>query len=870
MDFYNKSVEETLAVLNTTVEGLPLEEARSRRDKFGPNILEDPKKISVFRLMLSQFSSPLIWILFGAAGISLVIGEAADAAVIGVIILLNALVGFLQEYNAERAIEALKRMASMNAVVQRDGREMEIDAADVVPGDVIKLEAGFKVPADARLFEIANLQTQESSLTGESLPVQKNLKVYKADLVLGDQKNMVFAGTTAVNGRGTAIVTSTGMDTRIGKVASLIQSAPTTLTPLQKQLRNLGKWLGLLTLAICSVVFLSGIIKGEPLVDFFFVAVSLAVAAIPEGLPAVVTVALALGIKKMARRNALIRKLPSVETLGSTTIICTDKTGTLTLNEMTVKKLFVDGQIVEVEGLGYEAKGTFSSHTPSLTQLLKIGALNNDAQIEEKEGSCQVIGDPTEGALLVSAAKSGLSHESLEDKFPRVNEVTFSSERKRMTTVHRSGEEFLVLTKGAPDILLPLCKKILDKGRIRPIEETDFTQILQMNQAFAQEALRVLGFAYREASTGEADESTEQDLIWVGLQGMIDPPRPEIKDSINKCRAAGIRVVMITGDFMGTAVAIAHDLGIKGRAVSGEELRKIDLDKEVSGINVYARVNPEDKLRIVETLQKKGYVVAMTGDGINDAPALKTADIGIAMGITGTDVAKEASDMILLDDNFTSIVSAVEEGRAIFDNIRKFVNYLLSSNIGEVLVVFVAILMGLPLPLLAVQILWINLITDGLPALALGIDPPAAGIMERKPRPPRSNIMSGLSMQILFMGFLICLATLFIYWKGLAYGVETARTMAFTTLVILEIVRVQLIRINYRIPLFANPWLWAALAASLGLQMIVVYTPFGRIFQVVPLDLPQLGLIVAVSAVMFAVGAFLSRIKGLRPSLEAQ
>jgi Ca2+-transporting ATPase len=867
MDFYNKSVEETLQVLQTGEQGLSPEEAAARLEKYGPNIIESGKKISILRLVLAQFTSPLIWILFAAAGISLLIGEVVDSAVIGVIILLNALIGFLQEYNAEQSIEALKRMASQQAVVLRGGKDREIDAADVVPGDVVKLEAGYKVPADARLIETAGLQTQEASLTGESLPVTKILEVYKTDLVLGDRKNMVYAGTTAIGGRGLAVVTATGMETQIGRIATMIQSAPSTQTPLQRQLRNLGKWMGLLTLAICTIVFLAGIIKGEPVLDFFFVAVSLAVAAIPEGLPAVVTVALAIGIKKMVRRRALIRKLPSVETLGSTTVICTDKTGTLTLNEMTVKKIHVDGQVITVGGSGYEAKGTFSSHTPSLIQLLKIGALNNDASVEDIEGSCRVIGDPTEGALIVSAAKAGLNRDSLEKNHPRTGEIAFTSERKRMTTIHRTDQGRLILTKGAPDVLLPRCRRILDRGTVRSITEKDFTTIHQANESFAREALRVLGFAYKETEGHAPEDETEDGLIWVGLQGMIDPPREEVKESMDKCRRAGIRVVMITGDFKGTAVAVARELGIEGRAVSGDELREIDLDGAVEDIGVYARVNPEDKLRIVEALKKHGHVVAMTGDGINDAPALKTADIGIAMGITGTDVAKEASDMVLLDDNFTSIVSAVEEGRAIYDNIRKFVNYLLSSNIGEVLVVFTAILIGLPLPLLAVQILWINLITDGLPALALGIDPAAEGIMDRKPRPPGANIMSGLTPQIFFMGTLICIATLFTYWKGLPAGIETARTMAFTTLVVLEIVRVQIIRISYRIPLLANLWLWLALGGSLVLQAFVIYTPFGRIFKAVPLDLARIGQIAAVSAVMFVVGILVARTKGLRPAL---
>jgi Ca2+-transporting ATPase len=671
---------------------------------------------------------------------------------------------------------------------------------------------------------------------------------------------MIFAGTVCTEGRARAVVTETGMESQLGKIAHMIQQTASDPTPLQRQLRSLGKWLGLLTLIVCIAVFLLGVLTGEPLLEFFLIAVSLAVAAIPEGLPAVVTIALAIGIKRMARRNALIRRLPSVETLGSTTVICTDKTGTLTHNAMTVKKIFVDGRIIEVTGRGYDIEGDFSARTENLPLILRIGALNNDARLEADQKERAVIGDPTEGALIVSAAKLGLTKEELEKTLPRVDEVGFTSERKMMTTVHRSGDGYPVFVKGAPDILLARCSHIVEGGKVRPLTEKDRKDICETNRTLTEQALRVLGFAHKTVPKKGKKEDYETGLIWVGMQAMMDPPRKEVMESVFRCQSAGIRVVMITGDYMGTAEAVARQLNITGKVVAGWDLRDIDLDKEIDGIGVFARVNPEDKLRIVEALQKRGKVVAMTGDGVNDAPALKKADIGIAMGITGSDVAKEASDMILLDDNFTTIVNAVEEGRAIFDNIRKFVNYLLSSNIGEVLTVFLAVLFRLPLPLIAVQILWINLITDGPPAIALGVDPSPPGIMERKPRDSKAGIMKGLTLRILVMGGLICAAALICFRYGLKYDAETARTMVFTSMVFLEIIRVQLIRMRSGLPVLSNPWLWISLAFSLMLQILVLYTPLGRLFQAVSLSLSQMGFILAVTAGMFGAGIVVSRL----------
>ncbi|MFC1752403.1 calcium-translocating P-type ATPase, SERCA-type [Thermoproteota archaeon] len=887
MDFYKKTVKDIFKDLETGLKGLSDSDAKARLDKYGPNTIEEKHKISPWKIFLEQFNSPIVWILIGAVIISVIVGyreflkeggslikHMIDGIVIFVILILNAVIGFIQEYNAEKAIEALKKMASLKAIVIRDGKEQHIDAINLVPGDIVVLETGEKIPADARLIEIANLQTQEAPLTGESLPVTKVLDVFDKEKVVGDRKNMVFSGTVITDGRGKAVVTGTGMSTQIGKIAHMIQTTTVELTPLQKQLKNLGKWLGILTLIVCFAVFLAGLIKGKPILEFLIVAISLAVAAIPEGLPAVVTIALAIGVKKMVRKNALIRKLPSVETLGSTTVICTDKTGTLTHNEMTVKKIFVDEEVIDVSGSGYEPKGTFSAHTKSLALLLRIGTLNNDSQLEEKDGKHSVIGDPTEGALVVSAAKAGLDKTLLENKHKRIDEIGFNSERKRMTTVHKINGKDYAFVKGAPDMMLSLCRQIEVNGKIRKITPKDKKKVLEKNDLFASEALRVLGFAYKPLKKGDKKKNYEKDLIFVGLQGMIDPPREEVKDAIARCEEAGIKVIMITGDFIGTAKAIAKELNIPGKAITGDELKKLDLHGHVEDIGVYARVNPEDKLKIVEALKKKGHVVAMTGDGVNDAPALKKADIGIAMGISGTDVAKEASDMMLLDDNFSSIVSAVEEGRSIYDNIRKFVNYLLSSNIGEVLVVFVAIMIGLPLPLIAVQILWMNLVTDGLPALALGVDPSSKGIMKRPPRKPKSTIMKGLTLQIIVMGVLIAAATLITFHKGLELDTlagndlenpPIARTMAFTTLVFLEIARVQMIRMRYKVKTLSNKWLWMALASSILLQMFVVYGSsiheiIGSAFETTPLMLSQIGYILAVVAGAFAAGTIITRI----------
>jgi Ca2+-transporting ATPase len=840
--YASESLENLFTQLDTSERGLSKNEAARRLIKYGRNEIKEAGRIPWWRIFLTQFNSPVIWVLLGAVVVSLVIGESIDATVIVVILVLNAVLGFVQEFRAEKAVDALKKMAGLKATVMRDGSGEEIDATEVVPGDVIILDTGKKVPADCRVIEEVELETQEATLTGESTPVIKDVEITASkqggDKAIGDMTGMVFAGTVVTRGHGRALVCATGMQTEIGKIAEMIQTADVDESPLQKQLATFGKWLGILTVVVCAVVFLTGLLihEGEAL-EIFFAAVALAVAAIPEGLPAVVTISLSLGVRRMVARNALVRHLPSVETLGCTTVICSDKTGTLTRNEMTVKRIFVSGKDVGVEGSGYKPEGGFSVDASELELILRIGALNNDATVDR--GTWGVTGDPTEACLITSALKGGLDKVDLDSLYPRIGELPFDSERKRMTTVHEIDGKRYAYVKGAPDLLLEKCDRMWVDGEAAELNDSDRQIILSKNEEYAAAALRVLGFAYQELAGGETKETYEECLVFVGLQAMIDPPREEVKEAIARCKAAGIKVVMVTGDLMTTAQAIGKDLDIKGETLSGAELHTIsdeDLERKIDQVSIYARVNPADKVKIVRALEKRGHVVAMTGDGVNDAPALKEADIGIAMGITGTDVATEASDMILTDDNFASIVSAVEEGRGIYDNLRKFVNYLLSGNIGEVLIILVGTLMGLPLPLIAVQLLWVNLVTDGLPAVALGVDPVARDAMARPPRRPTDRIMSpAMSLNVLSMGLLMCVVTLAMYHVGLRESLQTGRTMAFMTLVLMEIVRLQMIRSAYHTSTFSNRWLIWAVLISLGLQLGVVYTPLSVLFKVGPL-----------------------------------
>ncbi|MBN2423376.1 calcium-translocating P-type ATPase, SERCA-type [Candidatus Woesearchaeota archaeon] len=890
MDYYNKKLSEVYKALDSSEKGLTSSEAQKRLEQYGFNILKEKDKISPIKIFFSQFIDPVIWVLLGALVVSGLVGETKDVYLIGIILIINAILGFIQEYRAEKAIEALKKMASLKAVVLRDGKETEIDASNLVPGDIIVLREGEKIPADARLLQVTSLQTQEAALTGESLPIKKEMTDYETELSIGDRKNMVFSGTVITAGKGRAIIVKTGMQTEIGKIAEMIQQAEKEMTPLQKKLEELSKMLGILTLVICAVVFIVGVLRNQAVIELvrrlnipglvqnkevlemFITAVSLAVAAIPEGLPVVVTISLALGVQRMVKRHALIRKLPSVETLGCTTVICSDKTGTLTHNEMTIKKIFVDNEIITVEGSGYEPVGSFSNHTKDLELLLRIGALNNDAKLEKNDEEHRIIGDPTEGALIVSAAKAGLNSQILQNKHKRTDEIPFDSKRKMMTTIHHVHGKKIAYVKGAPDLILEKCSKILNQGKIEKLTSAKKKKIIEINEDFASDALRVLGFAYKELKN-EKKQDWEKNLVFVGLQGMIDPPRKEVKDSIAKCKTAGIKVIMITGDFKGTAIAIARELGIEGRAITGEELHKIDLDREVDNIGIYARVNPEDKMKIVEALKRKGHIVAMTGDGVNDAPALKRSDLGIAMGIAGTDVAKEASDMILTDDNFTSIVNAVEEGRGIYDNILKFVQYLLSSNVGEILVIFMAIIFGWPVPLIPAQILWMNLLTDGLPAVALGIDPAEKNIMEKKPREANKSMFNpDFTFAIFFTGIIIASGTLFLFNLNKGTDLLKAQTIAFTTLVCFQFVRIYVVRSDYNLGLFSNKWLVGAVGLSLLLQLTVIYTPMNKWFETVPLSLMDWVYIVVVcsSILVFSFVFRLIKKTGKRTGMETK
>ena len=851
-EYHTLETEKVLEELMTSPEGLSEHDAKIRQEKFGPNELKEGKKTSPARIFASQFNNFLVWILLAAVAVSAFVGETAESVVIVIIIAINAVIGFVQEYRAEKAIEALKKLSGFRAKVLRDGEQVVKDAKSIVPGDIIFLQTGDKIPADCRLIEESNLETMESSLTGESAPVRKNVEALHMCSV-PDQKNMVFSGTTVAKGRAKAVAVRTGMRTEIGRIAELIEKTKEEQTPLQKKLAKFGSIVGILTLAIAAVIFAATVLRGGEVLEMFKTSVSLAVAAIPEGLPAVVAVALALGVQRMIKRHALMRKLPSVETLGSTTVIATDKTGTLTLDKLTVRRIYVNGNAEDIDGSvpGEDAK-----------LLLRIGALCNDCELSEGVA----IGDPTEAALLVSASKAGMGKQELNRRFRRIDEIPFDSNRKRMSTMHQVGNHKVMYTKGAPDVMLKLCNRIYSKGKVRKLTAKDREKILEANEKFASGALRVLGFAYKNMD----GDREEKNLVFVGLQAMIDPPRKEVKASIEKCRQAGIRVVMITGDHRTTAVAIAKEIGIKGEAVTGDELDLMsNLEERIDSIGIYARVSPEHKIRIIDALRRKKHITAMTGDGVNDAPALKKADIGIAMGINGTDVSKEASEMILTDDNFASIVNAVEEGRGIFDNIKKFVYFLLSSNLAEVLVIFLAVVIGLKLPLLAIQILWINLITDGLPAIALGVEPVARNIMKRRPKKPDAGILDATMVsRLVIMGATITAGTLGIYvwslWKqGWTWGAAIppdayayALTMSFTALVVFELFNALAAKSQERnmlAELFNNKWLLLAILSSFLLQMAVIYTPISKYFHTTAISLADLGIIVAAASSVFAV-----------------
>jgi Ca2+-transporting ATPase len=885
--FHSLSAEAALRASASDARiGLTEDEARVRLARYGPNELAAHRPVPGWRKFVRQFADPLVILLLAATAISgalwLIERDAAlpyEAIAILVVVLLNALLGYVQEARAEHAVAALRRMAAAHAHVIREGTQKSILATEIVPGDILAIEEGDTVPADGRVILSVALQVAEAALTGESLPVAKDTAPADNDAALGDRHDMVFSGTAVTYGRGRAVVTATGMRTEMGRVAGMLGEAQAESTPLQKELARVGRLLGSVVVAIAMLmigtILLVEDIRGiSALFEVLILGVALAVAAVPEGLPAVVTAVLALGVQRMAKRKAIVRKLAAVETLGSASVIASDKTGTLTRNEMTVRAVVTASGRVDFGGTGYAPQGevqvTTHAAREELWRALAVGDRANNAVLEERDGRWTVQGDPTEGALIVAARKAGLTDEALDERFERVGEVPFSSSRKLMSTVHSDAERegrLRVFTKGAPDVLLERCTHELVGAEARALDAARRAQILKSNDVLAGEALRTLGVAFRllpqSALRGDADENVEHDLVFAGLIGMIDPPRPEAKQAVARAKAAGIRPMLITGDHPATAGVIAVELGIalERRALTGTELQAMDdaaLARAVSEVSVYARVNPEHKLRIVKSLQAQGAIVAMTGDGVNDAPALKSADIGVAMGITGTDVSKEAADIILADDNFATIVAAVEEGRAVFSNIRKFLRYLLSSNIGEVMTMFFGVLFaralgleagaaGVALPLMATQILWINLVTDGAPALALGIDPAHPSAMERRPRPRGEGVINRrMWLGILQVGTIMAAGTLAVLDASLPGGfiegegtMGYAQTMAFTTLVFFSLFTVFNARSDERSAfsdLFSNPWLWAAVGLSLLLQVAVVYVPFlQQAFSTVPL-----------------------------------
>ncbi len=843
--------------------GLSDSEVTARQEKYGPNQLMEKKGKSPFALFLDQFKDFMIWVLIGAALVSGYLEEWVDAIAIIVIVILNALLGFIQEYRAEKSLAALKKLSSPTTKVLRNGKHLVIPSSDIVPGDIVELEAGDYVPADSRVvYATGNTSSHEASLTGESTPVAKfSEKLNSEEIGLADRTNMLYMGTSIVSGKARALVTGTGMETELGNIAGMIQKIEDTTTPLQNKLKEFGKIIIFIVFALVGIIFLIGYLRGENVVDLFLTAVSLAVAAIPEGLPAVVTIALALGVQRMVRRHCIIRKLPSVETLGSTSVICSDKTGTLTKNEMTVQALYQDGRNIEITGIGYSPEGDFKlqnsnidpKNDPGLNALVTASVLCNGAQLVKEGSVFKIVGDPTEGALLTMAGKTGMNKKSLESEYPFVEEIPFDSDRKQMTIVRKNNESYVAYVKGAPDVLLGNCSKILEGDTTVDLIPEKRNEIMKANGELADKAMRVLGVAQREFNQlpSQIDaQSIENNLVFLGLVAMIDPPRPEVKLAMRDCRSAGIRSVMITGDHKNTAVAIARDLGFYEKdslAFTGEELDKMsqeDFEKNVEKSVVYARVSPEHKLRIVKAWRNKGYVVAMTGDGVNDAPAVKEADIGVAMGITGTDVTKEVSDMVITDDNFASIVAAVEEGRGIYDNIRKFIHYLLSCNVGEILVMFVASLIRLPVPLLPIHILWVNLVTDGLPALALGVDPIDKNIMKRPPRDRNASVLnvklgSIIFIQGVFIAFCSLLAFVLVYYVE-KEGIERARTASFIVLACSQLFHSFNCRSNhdsiFTLGFLSNKKLVYATLVSFALQMAVVYIPvLQSVFKTLPL-----------------------------------
>lgn len=862
MQWYQISLKEVYHKLKTSEKGLNSEEAKNRLKQFGLNKLAEEEKINRLKILIHQFASPLIYILIIAGIVTIFLKEYIDAGVIFAVVILNAIIGYLQEYKAEQSVRALKKMLVPKAKVLRDGVEKEINSEELVPGDIVILYSGIRVPADIRLIHTVELRVDESILTGESLPVEKHHHTLREEnLTHGDQKNMAFMGTVVVTGRARGVVVETGMNTVLGKIATYVKESETVKAPLQNKIQSFANMVGIVVVIASVLLFIMGLIIGEPLKEMFMTAVAAAVAAIPEGLPMVVTVTLAIGVMRMAKKHAIIRKLHAVETLGSTTVICTDKTGTLTKNEMTVKLIYDGKNIYEVEGSGYEPKGRILHNGleidirkghEALIETLRIGLLCNESAIYEENGYYKLEGDPTEGALIVSAMKAGLILAEEERKYELIETIPFESERGYMATLHKHKGEKIIFLKGAPEKIIDLChKNILG-------EELNKKEIHSIINKFAREGMRVLALAYlkapkdlEELSCREIERCyASENLIFAGLQAMIDPPRPEAIEAIKGCKKAGIRVVMITGDHAVTAKAIGNMLGIgdeKSEVLTGKDLEKItdeELFEKIKTVSIFARVSPEHKLKIVRQLMAQGQIVAVTGDGVNDAPALKAAHIGIAMGKSGTDVAREASDMVLTDDNFASIFNAVKEGRIVFDNIRKVIFFLIPTGLASILSIIGAVITGLPIPYFPAQILWINLVTNGLQVIALAFEPGEKGVVERPPRPPEEGIMSRLMIErTIIVGVLISLGVAYTFMNSLHQGesLETARTVAVTTMVFFQFFQAWNSRSEYesifRINPFSNIFLFLSLIAATVAQIAFIYSfPFQWVFRTEPIS----------------------------------
>ncbi|APW98496.1 haloacid dehalogenase [Halobiforma lacisalsi AJ5] len=883
-DWHASPIEDVYDALATSEEGLEPSEARDRLEREGPNEIEAEEGVSRLGILLEQYSSALIWVLIVAAVVMTGVGHTLDAAVIAAIVVFITLFGFVQDYRAEQSIRALQELSTTSALVRRGGEKREVDATRLVPGDVIFVESGDVVPADARVVAASDLRVDESALTGESVGVSKTTGVVDPETSLADRTNILYKDTVVERGSGTAVVVGTGSDTEIGRIATALEEAEERETPFQAEMDRLGKLIAVGVAGAVAVIAAAELLVGDtdPL-QVFLTAVGIAVSAVPEGLPAVVTLSLALGARRMADRNALVRRLPVVEALGSVDVICTDKTGTLTEEEMTVQRIVANREGYEVTGTGYDADGEVLRdgepvETERVGEVLRCGMLCNDVEIGRREraddvtggdgedGERTYLGDPTEIALFVAAQKAGFDRRELEESFPRVGEIGFTSTRKRMTTIHRTPDgDSIAYTKGAPEVVLDRCDRELVDGEIVSLSDDRRAEIERRYESLAADAFRVMGFAFdpdvpeSQVEDPGPDEDLESGLVFLGLQGMLDPPRPEVADALAACLSAGIDVVMVTGDNAATARAVGEEIGLRSaRVVSGPDLEGMDddeLHEIVEDVDIVARTSPAHKTQILRTLQEKGHTVAMTGDGVNDAPAVKNADVGVAMGIRGTDVTEQSSDVVLLDDNFATIRDAVKGGRRIFDNVRKFVNFLLCWNAGEVLLVFSGSLLGFGLVITPVQILWINVVTDGLPALSMGVDPATDDVMDRGPRPPDEGVITDrITVSILGVGALIAATIMPLFYIHRA-DVELARTMVFTSLVVFEIAGIQAVRWRYGHGPFSNRWLVIGVAVALGLQLFLLYTPVAVLFDVVPLALVhwgQIGLALATFGALLA------------------